>query len=267
MGNNRLAGNAARNCAKGWIFSASFRSQTDLDANRNPNQGSYGDQHNDASQREKAELQSFEHVVPTHPGGDVCDNPPRCKGSYCGHSSEPHDVHGARSRMVKPDRPLTQWGETPPCEPVQQQTPGAGQRLEEPAALEQVEKPGTGRRLSAGLFEAEFIRPGGEWPEHQLVIEDNYRDHRQDHPTDRGKVFFRRRLSQIGADPRQGNRPVADRDRLAGHDEKPAPGHAHHHVPDEAGHRERDLQAPESLPCRETEAMRCLLEVAGHRAQ
>src|ERR1700719_2944269 len=150
--NRRLAGNAARNCAKGWIFFGELWPQTDLDADRHPNQGSDRDQHYHAGQRKKAELHSIEDVVPTHPSGDVCDNPPRCKGSYCGHSSEPHDVRGARSRMVKPDRPLTQWGETPPSEPVQQQTPGAGQRLEEPAALEQVEKPGAGRRLSAGLF-------------------------------------------------------------------------------------------------------------------
>ena len=38
---------------------------------------------------------------------------------------------------------------------------------------------------------------------------------------------------------------VADGDRLRGDDEEPAARHAHHHVPDEAGHGERQFEPPE----------------------
>ena len=89
--------------------------QTDLDANRDPNQGSDRDQHNHAGQREKSELPGFDDVVPIRPSCDKFNDLPRREGGRRPYGHEPKKVHSCRARGASPLRLPAQWCKTLSC--------------------------------------------------------------------------------------------------------------------------------------------------------
>ncbi len=63
-GKSRFAGNAARNCATGWIFSARRRAQPDQHADRHPDHRGDRDQHHHAQQRDEPEHEHAPDLAP-----------------------------------------------------------------------------------------------------------------------------------------------------------------------------------------------------------
>ena len=144
---------------------------------------------------------------------------------------------------------------------------GRKQQLKEPCPPDDREKPGARRCPARRQLDAELVAPGDEGAEEELVVEDDHDQHRQDRPADRGEVLLLDGERDVGADARQGDRRIADRDGLGGDDEEPPARHRHHRVPDEAGHGEGHFEAPETLPARKPEAARGLVEVARNGLQ
>ncbi len=121
--------------------------------------------------------------------------------------------------------------------------------------------------LPGRKLDPESRAKGDQRPEQQLVIGDNDGQHGKDGREHGIDALFLDGEGEIGADPRQFDRRVADRDRLGCDDEEPAARHRHHHVPDQPRHREGRFQLPEPLPPREAETTRDFDQIARHAAQ
>ena len=139
--------------------------------------------------------------------------------------------------------------------------------MDKARALENIEKPRLGRQLTAHVLEAELVRPSDEGAEHQLVVKHDHDGHGEDRRADRDEVLVLDGERHIGSDPGERDVLVADGDRLGRHHEEPTARHGHHHVPDEARHGEGHLEAPETLPNREAEGARRLVQIVRHREQ
>jgi len=99
---------------------------------------------------------------------------------------------------------------------------------------------------TGGLFKAEAVRPGDDGPEEQLVVGKDHQRHHPHGPADRTKILMLDRNREVGADARQRDGGIANRDGLRGDDEEPSSGHRHHRVPDQRGGRERQIEPQEA---------------------
>src|ERR1700730_3732234 len=243
-GNNRLAGNAARNCAKGWIFSAR--------RGRSPTPTPIGTQI-----KEAAAIRTTTRVRVNSPSfrtSRTSSQPtPEATKAMIFQAAKTAIAATATNQTTSVIAELdSRTPEIPPRSGAKRcrararsrRLPGLATVPSRRLRWSRSRNQDSGTVCAPGLLKAKFVGPGNQGAEHQLVIEEDHGDHRQDHPSDDGEVFLRRRPRQVGTDAGQGDRCVADRNRLARHDEEPAAGHAHHHVPDQTRHGERYCETP-----------------------
>ena len=175
-GKDRLAGKAARNCANGWIFSASAGLKPIITPSGTQISGRDGDQNTTRIKRVEPQQKTFptsdqmhfrpdERRQPATPHRaragvtstyqtDVEDRQTRgsCRRDLADlacRREQPHAQHGSRGKLSDG---------TPMAGSGARGAGGGETRIPE-------------RRLAACLLEAELVRPGDQRPEHQLIVE------------------------------------------------------------------------------------------------
>mmetsp|Transcript_21587 Transcript_21587/g.51171 ORF Transcript_21587/g.51171 Transcript_21587/m.51171 type:complete len:655 (+) Transcript_21587:263-2227(+) len=244
------------------------RVQADPHADGHPDQRGHRDQRQHPRQREQAELEHMRRLAPAHLAVDEAHQPPQREQHQRGDegvpAARPQRVGrpglGADGAAVVALAQRPEAGRDPARRPL-------AELLQQRGAAQPGQQPGLRRVLAAGLLEAELVGPGQQRPKEQLVVEQDADQHAQDGPADGGQVLGLDGQRDVGAHAGQLDVLPRHRDGLGGDNEEPAAAHAHHHVPQQARHRERQLQPPEALPARELEDARGLLQLARHGAQ
>ena len=81
-----------------------------------------------------------------------------------------------------------------------------------------------------------------------MIEQDNHRDHSGDAPQNRPCVAGAGGCLQIGSQAGKTKVARAQHEHLAGHEEKPSPGHRHHGIPDQADRGKGQFHLDETLP-------------------
>ncbi len=97
------------------------------------------------------------------------------------------------------------------------------------------------------LLHLELIRPRDGGPPHQLIDQDNHRDHGGEAPQDSRRIAGARRRLEVGAQAGQAEIVVAQHEHFARHQEEPPAGHRDDGVPHQADGAEGQLQFHEAL--------------------
>ena len=140
-------------------------------------------------------------------------------------------------------------------------------RRQKARAACEVVYPGARSFTRRGLLESELVSPSDDWPEYEVVVEDDDDGHCEDCAGDSAEIFPLNCERQPGADTGQCDRRVANRDRFRGDNKEPSSRHRHHGVPDQTWHGERKLEAHKSAPGRKAKLPAYLIEILRDRAK
>src|SRR5271165_6514851 len=120
----------------------------------------------------------------------------------------------------------------------------------------------TGRcKRVEGSYRARTEAPGQKRSPNELVRSEYDREHRNDGPDGGGVVSFFDCRCHVGAEPRQLDVLVQNRDCLTLGHKEPTASKRHHGIPDQAMHRRRYLERSEPLPGREPKVGCSLLQI------
>jgi hypothetical protein len=133
--------------------------------------------------------------------------------------------------------------------------------------FEKVQEPASRYDLRGRRADAVLVRPRNQRSKEELIVDKDHDCHRQDRPADRAKVTVFDRRRHVRADARELDLQSADRDRLRGNNKEPAARHRYHRVPNQAGHREGNLEAPKPLPAGQPKGTAHFFEIGWNRAQ
>ncbi|RMS98530.1 hypothetical protein ALP56_200163 [Pseudomonas coronafaciens pv. oryzae] len=242
--------------------------QTNPHPDRHPDQAGDDDQHNHPQHGRQAQTKRRGHVAQAQRGLDEPEQV-RTTGQATGHDQpQPQIIDQPRHGGRGPDLPDVR--QHAPVDQHQALPRGGQQRAEhgrQTRATQQAVHPGARTLRRSRLLEAEFVRPSDNRTEQQLVVGEDHQRHCAHCPCNGHEVFLLNGQRQPRTDARQIDGGIAHRNRLAGHHEKPASGHRHHHVPDQPGNGERQLQPGKTKHGRQAELAADFAQVTRYGAQ